>query len=174
MRKLLPVICALTLVLAASGASASPLITLGEFQSLYPAYVNHAVMNSGGFQVPCVDANGTVVLNVNVSDILGTATGPISIAMVCQQPGHPAFTPTGPVTFSVPGIALQSLASVPGHPDAFAIEYVVPLGANLFTITIENTGWPEGCLTEILDLAAWDLASVPVETISAGALKSSF
>ena len=172
MKKLLTPALAITLLFSAAAVVASPLITLAEFQALFPAYVNHAVMNNNGFDAPCVDANGTIVLNVNIADIMGQVTGPVAIAMVCQAQDYPAFTPSGPVTFSEPGIALQSLASVPGHPDAFAIEYVVPFGVNTFTITIENTGWPEGCIDDILDLAAWDLAVVSDDVKTIGSVKA--
>lgn len=66
----------------------------------------------------------------------------------------------------------MSFGTVPGHPDAFQIEYIVPLGAGVFDITIENTGWPEGCLTEMLDWAAWDLISVPTDESRFGQVKA--
>jgi hypothetical protein len=156
--------------LLALSAFASPVITLEEVRALFPDYVNHEQQN--GFQAPCVDAFGTLTLNVNVNDILGTVTEPIAVAMVCQQVGLPPFQADGPVSFSDPGITLLSLATVPGHPDAFQIEYIVPLGAGVFDIVIENTGWPQGCLTEMLDWAAWDLVSVSNVSASFGQVKA--
>ena len=171
-RPFLSLFATASLLVAASVAIASPAITLSEVQAQFPDYVNHEQMN--GFQAPCVDASGTLVINANVADIMGTVSEDIAVAMVCQAPGYPAFTPLGPVTFSDSGMSLLNLASVPGHPDAFAIEFIVPFGLNSFTISIENTGWPEGCITDILDFAAWDLASVPVEIISIGSMKSQY
>lgn len=153
-------------------SAASPIVTLAEFQTLFPDYVNHEQQQ--GFQTPCVDPAGTMVLSVDITDIMGTVTEPVAIAMLCQVPGYPAFTPLGPVTFSHPGIQLLGLSTVPGHPDAFSIEYVVPLGVNTFTITIENTGWPTGCVPDIIDLAAWDLVSVSTGSASFGQLKALF
>ena len=153
-------------------AIASPIITLPEVIGLFPDYVNHEEQN--GFTAPCVDANGKLTLHVNVNDILGTVTEPISVAIVCQQVGLPAFTPLGPVTFSNPAVTLLNLSNVPGHPDAFSLEFVVPLGAGVFDICIENTGWPEGYLNDLLDWAAWDLQSVAVEKPRFSELESNF
>ena len=41
------------------------------------------------------------------------------------------------------------------------------------TMTIENTGWPEGCI-DLLDFAAWDLLSVPAPDQGFGPLKATF
>ncbi len=172
MKRMLMVGILLASVAMASAAVASPVVTLPEFENLFPDYVNHEVQN--GFQAPCVDANGKLVLNVNVNDILGTVTEPIAVAMLCQQVGLPPFSAAGPVTFSDPGIQLTNFGVVPGHDDAFFLEYIVPLGAGVFTVCIENTGWPEGCLNDLLDLAAWDLASVGTRFDSFGTVKANF
>jgi len=152
-------------------ALASPLVTLPEFIGLYPAYVNHAEM--AGFEAPCVDALGTMTINADVSTITTTVTEPVSVVMLCQAQGNPAFTPLGPVSFSEPGMFLIGLESVAGHPDAFAVEFVVPETVTTFSMTIENTGWPEGCF-DLLDFAAWDLLSVPSRESSFGPLKAAF
>ncbi len=158
-------------VLVVSVAFASPLVTLSEFETLYPAYVNHAEMN--GFEAPCVDAGGTMIINADVSTITAGATEPFAIVMLCQAADYPAFTPLGPVSFSDPGMYLLGLDSVSGHPDAFAVEFVVPPTATTFTLTIENTGWPEGCV-DLLDFAAWDLLTVQSGPSSFGPLKACF
>jgi len=159
-------------LLFALPAFASPLITLPEFEGLFPDYVNHEEQN--GFQGPCVDPAGTMTIQVNVNDILGTMTEPIAVAMVCQSQASGPFTAAGPITFSDPGVQLLSFATVPGHDDAFSIEFIVPQGSGSFQITIENTGWPEGCITDLLDLAAWDLVSVGSSPASFGVVKSGF
>jgi hypothetical protein len=170
MHRRIPIL-ALMLVLAVP-AAASPVFTVAEFEALYPAYVNHAQME--GFTPPCVDAAGTIVINADITDITGAATEPFAIVMVCQVPGYPAFSPAGPVTFSVGGMSLLSLSAVPGHPDAFAVEFVAPPGTTTFTMEIQNSGWPEGCLDGILDFAAWDLLSVPTEETGLGPFKARF
>lgn len=148
-------------------------VTLSEFQAEYPDYSNHAVMT--GFATPCIDAAGTFEVAVNVTDIMSTATEPVKIVMVCQAPGYPAFNPSaGPVTFSKPGVSLDFVTQFPGHPDAFAIQYEVQPGTNTFYIWIQNTGWPEGCIDDLIDLAAWGLKSVTVESASFGAVKALF
>ena len=169
MHKLLLTLACISLVAGATMVSASPVITLPEVEALFPDYVNHEQQN--GFATPCV-VNGKISIDVNVADILGQVNGPIAVAMVCQMVGYPAFTPVGPVTFSHPGVQLLSLQSVPGHPDAFAIEMLIPEGADQFNICIENSGWPDGCLEDLLDWAAWDLAAVGTDATSIGKIKA--
>lgn len=164
---------AVTTLLVASTALATTHVTLAEFEAEYPDYDNHAVMT--GFATPCVDAAGTFEVAVNVTDIMSTATEPVKIVMVCQAPGYPNFSSTaGPVTFSKPGVSLDFLTPFPGHPDAFAIQYEVQPGTNTFYIWIQNTGWPEGCIDDLVDLAAYGLKSVATESSSFGAVKALF
>lgn len=159
-------------LLMAVPAFASPAITLAEFEGLFPDYVNHEEQN--GFQGPCVDPAGKMTIQVNVNDILGTVTEPIAVAMVCQSQASGPFTAAGPITFSDPGVQLLSFDTVPGHDDAFSIEFIVPQGSGSFQICIENTGWPQGCITDLLDLAAWDLQSVGDANVTFGQVKVDF
>jgi hypothetical protein len=171
----LPLGVGVALLLSTAALSlASPAITLPEVEAMFPDFVNHEEMNPNAFEAPCVDAAGKLTLNADVSDIMGTVTEPIVVAMVCQQIGLPAFSPLGSVTFSDAGMILLTLTSVPAHPDAFAIEFVVPLGVNTFSIEIENSGWPEGCLTALLDFAAWDLMSVHTRETSFAGVKAQY
>lgn len=171
--KLLAGFCSLALVGVTSVALASTDVTIEEFESEFPDYDNHAEMT--GFITPCVDADGTLQLTVDVTDIMSGVVEPVKIVMVCQVPGYPDFNASaGPVTFSKPGVSLDFLAVFPGHPDAFSIQYEVQPGTNTFYIWIENTGWPEGCLDDLIDYAAWGLESVGTESASFGQVKALF
>jgi hypothetical protein len=150
----------------ATVAWASAPLTLGETQTLFPQFPNMANMN--GFQEPCVDGGGTMVINAFVGDI---TQFDIAVAMVCQVVGYPAFCPAGPVTFSSAQATLLGISSVPGHPDAFALEFIARAGLQSIQITIQNTCWPQGCVT-LLDFAGYVPLQVPTDTSSWGAVKA--
>jgi hypothetical protein len=148
-------------------ASADP-ITLAEAQALYPQYTNMDLM--AGFQNPCVDASGTMVINAFVGDI---TQFDIAIAMICQAPGYPPFCAGGPVSFNTTDAELIALSVVPGHPDAFALEFIARAGLQNVSITIENTCWPAGCV-ELIDYAGFELLTVASDGSSWGSIKALF
>jgi len=152
--------------------TASPLITLPEFQTLYLDYINHETQ--WDFPLPCVDANGTLTIPIDISHIMPTVTEAIAMAYCIQVQGYPPFTAGGAVNFSDPGLwLLNPIGYVPGHSDAFMMEFQANrTGDWIFDIIIENTGWPEGCVPNIKVLMAWDLLSVPVESVTWGWVKA--
>lgn len=159
---------AAAVALAVTGVASADPITLPEAQALYPQYTNMGLMT--GFQNPCVDASGTMVINAFVGDI---TQFDIAAAMICQAPGYPAFCAGGPVTFNTTQAELIALTTVPGHPDAFALEFIARAGLQNVMITIENTCWPAGCI-DLLDFAGYELLSVPSEGTSWGSVKALF
>ena len=158
------------LVLAAAGASAQTL-TLPDVQALLPQYGNVAQQNPSAFQTPCVDASGTMTIVANVGDITMDA---IAVAMVCQAVGYPPYMAGGTVTFDVPGAFVINHSTVPGFPDAFLLEFGIPSGTAVITITITDTGWPEGCIDPgiFLDFAGFDDLAVPTDDLSWGRVKA--
>ena len=161
----------LMIVISTIAASAqAQVMTTPDAQNLFPDY-NMELQTPGAFETPCIDANGTMTIVANVGDITQDT---IAVAMVCQAIGYPPYMAGGTVTFDVAGAYLINHFQAPGFPDAFGLEFAIPLGTQVITITITDTGWPEGCIDvdDFVDFAGFEDLSVSNETISWGSLQA--
>ncbi len=160
----------LVAVTASAGFAHAQAMTLPDAQAVFPTYTM-GQQDPTAFQTPCVDASGTMTIVANVGDITQDAIG---VAMVCQAVGYPAYMAGGTVSFDVPGAYLLGHSTVPGFPDAFALEMAIPLGTQTITITITDTGWPEGCIdpANFMDFAGFEDLSVETEKLSWGELQA--
>jgi hypothetical protein len=159
-------------VTAFAGLAHAVPMTVADAQNVFPQY-NMEQQNPAAFQTPCIDANGTMTIVANVGDITQDA---IAVGMICQVIGYPPYQAGGTVSFDVAGAFLISHATVPGFPDAFALDFAIPLGTQTITITVTDTGWPEGCIdpADFLDFAGFDDLSVSTESMSWGGVQALF